>query len=161
MGDRSMQSLERGVVLREHGFSGGLDLRGCATSSFRRGRVRDVLVGQDALGGSRGAIHEVVPRFIGQGPECDDCLDGSWSEHGGEPAIAVLRYGNVANVLVAAALPVDAVKECVYQDITSIQPKLGEEALDAMAGRAYQNAPDHGFMFGGVLSNAQEAGRTV
>jgi len=60
-------------------------------------------------------------------------------------------------VLIASGLAIDAVEECVHEDIAAGEAELGEKSLRAMAGGADQDAADDRFMPGRILPDAEHA----
>src|SRR2546427_8752217 len=95
-----------------------------------------------------------IDDLLGTSTECDDglCLPGL--EHVEELVPPVLdARGRRDGLGLRADLPLETIEERVDHDVGLVDPELAQEALDALTGRAYEDAPGDVLIGSGVLAD--------
>ena len=90
-------------------------------------------------------------RPFGEDAQRDDGGDPAAEEHSVQPPVAVGGYCGIVGVALAAALPVDAVQECIDHDVARRDARSGEQPLDTLACFADQDPSSDRLVRGRVL----------
>src|SRR4029453_10518265 len=93
-----------------------------------------------------------LKRKIGKLPQIYYRFNPARSKDRIQPAIPVGRDGRVVFMLCASALSIDGVEKRVDHHVAAVDSQLRQKSLDALSGRAYQDAPRHGLVLRRVLS---------
>ena len=72
-----------------------------------------------------------------------------------KPAVSIIGYGRIIEVVAGAVLIVDAVEEGVEHDIAAVDTQLCQKPLYSVTGHTDQDASHYVLVLGGVLTNTQ------
>src|SRR5262249_49307009 len=138
---RLAQGSKRSIPLPQHCRRSLLDPLRCTTGRFRGCRMPHVLIGK--CGGSSRDLLEFAPRGVCQRAKEDHCFQGPGSNQCRKPAISIIGYRRIINVVLGTVLIIDAIEKSVEHDIAAVDTQLSQEALSSMTGHADQDAADH------------------
>jgi hypothetical protein len=91
-----------------------------------------------------------LPRVVGTRAQGHHAFDLTAHEQRIEPAISVTDQGGIFLCL-GLYRAIHAIKKCVHDTVALSDPELGKKTLQAPASFPNQDAPDNGFVLGGIL----------